>query len=366
MLKLLLRMPVYVGIYAVWGLWLSWWTGAFNGFKPWLNDWFRWDAEWYYRLSKTAYGADAAAMAFPPGYSWLIGGLANATSKPFVFVALIVNLIAFGFAGVVAAECFRKQWRVPWLMSFLFYLASPVAYFVFSPYPDVLFLAIFWPALFLALQDPKTLSLPGKLLAAVLVFCSPWVRFAGFALGVWIFFRRWFVATLVLALSLVLFMNYRAQGDAFHFVKAQENFSMAEGWSIFGFRFHWHELFLMPRPWLVQDFASWFLATPLPWISTFLLFVSLIWFAKRKEWIVVATILAMMVFSRHQTYWRSLLRLDLPLMPLMAVPWLSYWSGPGKILKRYGALFVYGALLLSGFVLQAIFASTMHNGGWTF
>ena len=154
-----------------------------------------------------------------------------------------------------------------------------------------------------------------------------------------------------------------------YFLGAQQDFIMPQGWLWHGMRYHAYELFLPPPPWKVEDGFFWIEGTVLPWLSLLLLVVTTVWLVRKKESLLAVTVVTVALFSRNQAFWRSVLRYDLPLIPLMSVPWLAWaaktraeWQRPLKI----GAALVFGILVALGFTLQWFLAVRMHAGAWTF
>jgi hypothetical protein len=226
---------------------------------------------------------------------------------------------------------------------------------------------LFWLALGLAVKPVCELARWQKTAAGALLFFAPWFRLTGFSLLIWILFKRWYATLVLIPLGLLLWANWLATGNALYFLSAQRSFVMPEGWLWHGLIYHAQELFRPPPPWKVEESFFWLAGTVLPWVSLLLLGVSSTWLFRRRERLLAVTILAVALFSRNQAFWRSVLRYDLPLFPLMALPWIVWASARGNCSARrlVGAV-VFLALIVAGFVLQSLFAGRMHGGAWTF
>ena len=364
------RYWVYLFIYVVWLSWMIAITTGPGGFAAWLNGFHRWDAELYFRIWNFGYGEDPRTLVFPPGYSWLTGLVSSVAHIPFDLAAMVVNIPSFFAAGVLAAEFMHRKFRVSWLAVFVLHLSFPVALYVFVPYSDCLFDLFFWGALTLADRDPKTLTRDERVVAWALLFFAPFVRLTGFALAIWIFFRRWFALAVFPTLGLFMLGNYLVTGDPFYFIHVQIIFMMPNGWLWDGVKYHLHDLVHLPRYAFGQGTLFWVQVTVLPWISLFFLTVSALWLARRKEWMIALTIIAVALFSRNQAYWRSVFRYDLPLATFVGLPYL-WWANKENHtlwprLKSRAASVFFAILVIVGFIFEWGFVRRLHVGAWIF
>lgn len=359
------RLAFYFFTFALWVAWVAWTTGVRDGFPTWVNQWHRWDAEWYWRIWNDGYTFDPTTLAFPPGYSWLVGYLNRFTGLAFDLVAMLVGLISYFFAGVTIVEFTFRRWRTSRAAMWFGHLACPVGYFAFAPYSDAFFLLIFWSLLPLAVRPFAELSRLEKLLAWLLSLLAPVVRLPAFAIAVWILFKRWYALAVIPPLLFLLFVSWSATGNALYFLGAQQSFLMPSGWFFSGLKYHVLELFNPPRWWEWQNAYFWLQITLLPLLSLGVFLMVVVWLLRRREFLLATTVFVMLVFSRNQAYWRSVFRYDMQLMPLIGVSILSFGTdrvGVWKWLSRG----VFVILLLMGFALQWLFAERMHNGAWTF
>ena len=363
------RFLFYLAAFGIWFFILYVATGGGTDL-PWTSDWHRWDASWYERIWTEGYTSDPKMMVFPPGYSWIVGPVSVVTHS-FDLAALLVNLSAFFTCGVLTAEFFRERFAVPAAPFFVYFLSAPVAFYTFSVYSDAVFLLIFWVALMMACRDPAKMSRAEKWRAAIFLFFVPWVRLTGYALVAWVVFRRWFALSVLLTLALWLATNAYFQGDPFHFLHMQQVFTMPAGGFFVGLKEAINSI-LEKSPIGIpgSDWHFWFQVAVFPLASMVLLTVTSAWFASKKEYLIALTILAVMLFSRNQAFWRSVFRYDWPLWPLIAVPLLSNNRAAAESLRARVRNTVRAAAfwVLAGtcFYIQIVFAIRMHQGYWSF
>ena len=85
-----------------------------------------------------------------------------------------------------------------------------------------------------------------------------------------------------------------------------------------------------------------------------------------------ATMVVFALFSRNQAHWRSVFRYDLPLNPLLILPWVHWFSDSKATsgLKKHLIWGVAGSfivvLLAVGLAIQLGIARRLHIGGWGF
>ncbi len=373
----------YLAIYSFWTAWMVLITSAgpysHGSFAEWVNGWHRWDAEYYFRIWNLGYGYDPHTLAYPPGFSWLVGGVSLLLRVPFDLAAIVVGVSSFFVAGVLAAEFISQRFFIPWWVVFIFHLSNPVGLYAFAPYSDCFFEVIFWAALIYAVRDPKSFRIRDWIFSSLLVFCAPLIRVTGFALIIWVLFRRWFALAVVPCVFLFLLGNWLVTGDWFYFIHVQQQFLMPQGWFLDGFRYHFHELLHPPQSGYGSGALFWVQTTVLPILSLILIIISATWLKRRGELILALTMMTVAIYSRNQAYWRSAFRYDLPLWPLLLPPWYL-WAFEASILGRAGrassvlssTIFIWSLkLVIVVFVLIAFFfqwglARRFHNGVWVF
>jgi len=364
------RLLFYFASFGIWFALLFVLTGGLTGL-PWIAGWHRWDSTWYVRIWKEGYTSDPKMMAFPPGYSWIIGPVSDLVGS-FDLASLIVNSVAFLTAGILATEFICSRYAVSSTRFFIFFLSAPVAFYTFSVYSDAVFLLVFWTSLVVASKDPATMSPSEKWRAAVLLFFVPWIRLTGYALLIWTLFRRWFAFSVLATLTLWLSANAYFYGDPLHFLHIQQAFIMPKGSFLDGLSEACVSIFVInPYRFPRVDGHFWLQVAVFPVSSMILLFFTAGWFVRKKEFLIAATILAVMLFSRNQAFWRSVFRYDWPLMPLIAVPLLIEWDSARssthmrawlQFLRRTAFWILTGVC----FLIQFEFAMRMHLGYWTF
>lgn len=363
---------MYLAIYLAWIAWIYLISSNLSpDFTSWVDGWHRWDVEFYSRIFREGYGDDLMSLAFPPGYAWFTGFLSALTHLSFELIAMLLNLVAYFAASVIASELLSQRFGVSWLFVFIAQVTNPVAFFAFPAYSDALFALVFWSALALALRDPTTLRPRERIAAWLLVFIAPWIRLTGFALLIWAVFRRWFALAVLAPLVLLLVYDFIRTGDAFFFLHMQRYFQMPSGWFWDGLRYHAKDL-LEPPPVHRGDMVLfWVQGTVFALFSTLLVAIASAWLAFRREFLLSATVLAVALFSRNQAYWRSVLRYDWPLMALLVLPWLVSSKLPARApwrnrLLAYAARFFLFNLLFWGFLFQSGIARRMHEGLWAY
>lgn len=335
--------------------------------QGWLEAWNRWDAGWYYQIWKDGWGHDPHTLVFMPLFAWVAGGLADRTTASFALAALLINLPCFTLAGVIAAEYLGRRFEVSWWGIFLFHLCAPAGFFAFVPYSDALFYLLFWLAIVILESPPPTWR--ERLAQKSLMLLLPFARLTGFALVIWALFRRWSALAVLVSFALVCWINHRITGDAFYFLHTQVEFAMPDGWFADGLAAAVSECLTPP---LNPNFRlDWMTTALLPVLSTMLIVLALFWYAFKRQWFFVATIFAVAFFSRNQTFWRSVVRYDLPLVPLLAVPWLAWTrrgaaAGAGGGFRSSLALAAIGALLAIGLALELGLGRRFHLGFWAF
>ncbi|MBN1919757.1 MAG: glycosyltransferase family 39 protein, partial [Anaerolineae bacterium] len=122
-----------------WGLWLQ---------RVLLAPWERWDAGHYIRIVLQGYRLDDGTAQFHPLYPWLASPLARLAGLPLLALLLVSSL-----SGLLAAWLLYRLAQLDgdddkaWTATLAF-LFSPLAFVLFAPYSEALFLlltlACFW------------------------------------------------------------------------------------------------------------------------------------------------------------------------------------------------------------------------------
>ncbi len=360
------RLGFYIAIYALWFAAVFWFTDGPKDFPKWVDGWHRWDAVWYFRIWNEGYGKDPTTLVFPPGFSWITGSISEVTRQPFNLIALILNTIFFFVGSVAASELIGKRFQVPVWWIFVFQLSYPAAFYAFMPYSDALFYAWLWLLMPIALANPKTLHWGWKAAGGIGAFFAPWIRITGYALLIWAAFRRWFAASVLATLGLYVTANYLVTKQPFYFLDAQRVFKMPRGYFFTGLVYHLQELFDPPSAAQPTKMWLWLQSTVLPVASTLLLVGVCVWLVRRKEWLLLATVVAIAAFSRNQAFWRSVFRYDWPLVAILILPVLMMAKHSAR---RSTRIFLYAALsvfMVVSFLLQLALAIRLNRGGWGF
>jgi len=356
--------------------WLTLLFAATGGFvnSNWLAGWRQWDAHWYVKIWREGYFSDPRMSVFPPGYSWLVGPLSELIGS-FGLAALLINVTSLFVAAVLATEFCAKRFDISARAFFIFFLSIPITFYTFSIYSDAFFLLVFWGALLFALRDPVTMSRREKIVASIYLFLVPVVRLTGYALLIWVLFRRWFASTVLITFSILLYVNWDLFGDPLHFLHMQQKFTMPPGNLFDGFREAWVTLFRSnPFEMASREAHIWLQVAFLPLASMVLLLLLAAYFAVTGEWLVAVTIATVLIFSRNQAFWRSAFRYDWPLLTLLAVPLLAK-TGSEKKLQLFGQTlwpirflkrFSFVGLILIFAWLQIHLGIRMHQGAWSF
>jgi hypothetical protein len=107
--------------------------------------WARWDALWYERIVRFGYRPDDGTAQFHPLYPWLAVPLAHLGVPPLVALLAVSTLAALGLLTVFHQLAQREVGPAQAPTSTLFFATFPVAFILFAPYPEGLFLL--WAAL---------------------------------------------------------------------------------------------------------------------------------------------------------------------------------------------------------------------------
>ena len=350
----------YAIAYLIWLSLLFTCTGGFHDTGEWFWSWEEWDADWYEQIWEDGYRYNLQALAFPPGFSLLIGIVSEITSLPFNFAAMAANLLFFFVGSIIAAELLAEAVNAQRLGIFILSLTSPAAYFTLAPYSDALFFPLLWGALFLAVKNVRRMSF--VLLECGVLMLAPWVRIAGFALLSWLIVRRWRAAVIFISLAGWLWLNYHISGDALYFIKAQELYHMPDGNFFQGIYSSVYGIFFNTGQFKTSKYLAVYV---LPVLYLLILLPCAIWYMARKQWIMAITMIGMLALSHNQAFWRSCVRYDLPLMPFLYAALLANGDTQktGKGTCKAGIIAIIG---LVQFSLQIYFARNFMGGNWAF
>ncbi len=359
-----MRFAVYGSIYLLWTLLVFYATRRAGGQgESWLSGWQHWDARWYEQIWREGYPkADPRTLVFPPGYPFAVGVLSRLFSRSFLATAVTLNLAAFFASAVLISEWFSRKFVISGYLLFLFVLSAPAAYFAFTAYSDVLFMLLLWVLLWLALRAEAPRGHSSAIAQSCLLFVLPWIRLTGYALASWLFARRVAALSVLVSLALWLGLNRVIAGNAFYFVRAQELFAMPQGNFFEGLA---DSLVHLGSDWGARHVMIWLEFGFLPLFYLGALAAAAIWLAKMREGLLALTVLSILALSYNQGIWRSVVRYDLPLAPVLCLPLLVMAEGEPRM-AAYFARAAFYALILGQFSLQIYFARIFHAGGWAF
>lgn len=356
---------------AAWVMLLYAVTGG-GAITPWVEGWGRWDAHLYLRIWQQGYGADPALTAFPPGFAWLSGALAAVLPLSFFGAGSVISLVSLVMAGSVLAAMVKRDFGVPGTWVFAFWLCGPATYFALAPYSDLLFCALLFSAWYWLTAPALTRS--EQLLLIAVLFALPLVRITGLALLVLLLLRRWQTLALLPGFGVFLWLNHQTTGNAFHFLAVQSQFLMPDGHVLDGLRRASNGLLPAPPVESTVPFLQWLQLKAVPMAQLLLLALTAGWLAWRRHGVLALSLIAIVLMSHNQGFWRSVVRYNLVLWPLVALPILD-WIGLrlNRPLARAGfrhdiliAAAALGALMMLGLLLQLRFAAVFHRGGWGF
>jgi hypothetical protein len=355
------RYAVFFSIFLAWALTIFFVTSGSKD-PSWLANWERWDANWYKQIWLMGYPAsDPRTLVFPPGYPLLVGIISKLFSASFLGTAIVLNLTAFFTTATLISAWFARRFAISPYLLFGFILSAPASYFVFTSYSDVVFMLLLWVLLWLALSPSRRRG-PGNLIAqSLILLLLPWIRLTGYALASWLLDRRLAALAVFVSLALWLGFNRMIAGSPFYFLHAQELFAMPGGNFFQGLSAGLEQLFS-------NDLRNGFLT---PWLQLALLplfylgvFTAAgIWLAKKGEGLLAITVFSILFLSYNQGVWRSAVRYDLPLFPVLCLPLLVT---PGSRATSLALKAAFYLLIAGQFALQFYFARMFHSGAWTF
>ncbi len=358
------RLAFYGSIYLLWILLIFFATKQSSGpDESWLSGWQRWDAGWYEQIWSEGYPeADPRSLVFPPGYPFAVGALSRLFSGSFLATAVVLNLAAFFCSAILISEWLSRKFYISAYFLFLFVLSAPAAYFAFTAYSDLLFMLLLWILLWVAFMAPQRRGYKILIAQSSLLFVLPWIRLTGYALVSWLLARRAVALAVLASLALWLGFNRMIAGNALYFLHAQELFAMPQGNFFQGLA---DSLRHLASDWQVRPATNWLEFGFLPLFYLGALTAAAIWLAKRREGLLALSVLAILVLSYNQGLWRSAVRYDLPLTPVLGLPLLvTAECGPRR--ASYFSRAAFCAITIGQFSLQIYFARIFHAGGWAF
>ena len=111
--------------------------------------------------------------------------------------------------------------------------------------------------------------------------------------------------------------------------------------------------------------TSWLEFGFLPLLYLCALMAAAVWLAKRREGLLALSVLSILLVSYNQGFWRSVVRYDLPLVPVLCLPLLVRGKSETGM-DSYVSRAAFYALILGQFWLQVYFARVFHTGGGGF
>jgi hypothetical protein len=355
------RYAVFFSIFLAWVLTIFFVTSGSTD-PSWLANWERWDANWYKQIWLMGYSAsDPRTLVFPPGYPLLVGIISKLFFASFLGTAIVLNLAAFFTTATLISDWFSRRFGISPYLLFGFILSAPTCYFVFTSYSDIVFMLLLWVLLWLALSPSRRRG-PGNLIAqSLILLVLPWIRLTGYALASWLLDRRLAALAVFVSLALWFGFNRMIAGSPFYFLHAQELFAMPGGNFFQGLSASLEQLFSND---LRNGFVTpWLQLALLPLFYLCVFTAAGIWLAKKGEGLLAITVFSILFLSHNQGVWRSAVRYDLPLFPVLCLP-LLVTSGSRATSLGLKAAF---CLLIAGqFALQFYFARMFHSGAWTF
>jgi hypothetical protein len=338
----------------------------------WFDSWNHWDSYWYQFTWENEFPQDDPRnLVYAPGFAVLTGGLSKLLGSDFQRTALVFNCLSFWATAILFCELVARRFALPYRsILMLCFLSSPVSYFCFPAYSDPFFNLMAWTLIGLSLMDQEKLGESQRILIRLaqptLAFVMPWFRFTGYAFLSWLVLRKWFVLTALVTLSLWLTLNRAITGDPFYFLNTLELFDMRPGGFLVGFTSTIQRIVSGPKGPTLELWQLWLGNDLLAMVYLLALTATALWLFWKKEFLLAITTLAILALSHNGSYWRSTLRYDWPLIPLLFVPLLS-WAVQGRTRRLKTAAWVAIVFLLGiQFALQICYARAFLEGRWAF
>jgi len=360
----LARYALYFYIFLSWILLTFLFTGGVSDLT-WLADWERWDAKWYAQIWREGYpAADPRALVFPPGYSFSVGVVTKLLATPFLGTAIVLNLMAFFATAVLISEWFLRKFRINPYASFVFVLSAPAAYFAFTAYSDVFFMLMLWLTLWLSLAELHLSRATRFVTLSSMLLMLPWLRLTGYALVSWLLVGRVGAIAVLGSLSLWLGFNQFVGGSPFYFLHAQKLYLMPEGNFFRGLSYSVKQS--ISYDFHVGNMNDWLQFYSLPMCYFVAFTATAIWLIRKREGLLAITVLSVLLISHNQGFWRSAVRYDLPLMPVLCLPLLVTSGWRSKTFSYFCKTAFFFVLVANQFALQFYFARIFHSGAWAF
>jgi len=152
------------------------------------------------------------------------------------------------------------------------------------------------------------------------------------------------------------------RGDPFYFKKAQEEFGIPMGGFFSGLVATWNSFLNFPKP---GDLQYWAQFNFLLLFYLFVLIATAVWLFWKRQPLLAITTLSLLYISHNYTFWRSSLRYDLPLMPLLCLPILCN-IGARKRTTRIILRSAFCVFTVAQWALQIYYARAFHRGEWAY
>jgi hypothetical protein len=222
-----------------------------------------------------------------------------------------------------------------------------------------MFAALMWYVIASELSAPQ--SRVKRYASSLLIVAAPWIRLTGYFFLAWLILKKWKYSLVLFSLGCWLLLNTYIAGDPLYFLKAQQLFLMSEGGIIKGFTAS-----LKAVAGIGQQKISmlWIQCYLLPLGYFLVLIATGIWLSIKRQWLLAIALFAVLLMSHNQSFWRSAVRYDLSLIPMIAVP-LLVWAGSHRTMKRL-SLAAFIGMIGFQFYCQYRFHLIFHAGGWAF
>lgn len=356
------RLLIYISLYAVWACGLFVFTGGTQGFNAWLRGFQHWDTHWYHQIATVGYAPDNfKALAFPPIYGYLLTRLSWLFGISYSVTCFMFNTVAYLVALTLLTEVLARLFKMrSHVMLFMLALTTPTGYLIFSGYSDLLFMAMYWGLLFLALFYPYDKR---SLIAQAAIFLLlPWVRIAGYSQLSWLVLRRYVALVLLIPLAGWLALNYSLSGDMLHFYHVQARFSLPGCCSILDGARELIRSLLRSSITNIKINTLSFVYLPAFYLVTITAAAG--WFAYKREWLLAVSSMSLMAISHFSSFWRSNVRYEMIIIPCIFVPLMYLAERKPKF-----APFAWGVAGLVGLAqlwLQQLYANEFRHGHWGF
>ncbi len=347
-------------------------TSEGQSLDTWIDSWNHWDSYWYQFTWENGYPQDDPRnLVYAPGFAILTGGLTQIFGSDFQRTAMVFNCLCFWATAILFCELVARRFALPnRYILMLCLLSSPTAYFCFPAYSDSFFNLLAWALIALSLMDLERLG--GSQRVAVLLarptlaFVMPWFRLTGYAFLSWVVVRKWFVLTSLITLILWLTLNRVITGDALYFLHTLGLFDMGPGGFVVGLTSTIERIASGPDGTSLEAWQLWLGNDLLAMAYLLALTATALWLFWKKEPLLAITTLAILALSHNGSYWRSTLRYDWPLIPLLFLPLLS-WALRGKTIRvRTAAWVAIISLLGIQYALQISYGRAFLEGRWAF